>query len=124
MRFSLILIASLLAACEAAPPLGSTSVRSELADRTAGAPQRCVLIEQSESLRVSQSDPATLLYGSGKRIWANRMQPGCTFHYGDVLVSQPIGSSHCRGDLMRSFDNFTHIPGPSCVLGDFVPYVR
>jgi hypothetical protein len=28
------------------------------------------------------------------------------------------------GDLVRSFDSVSKIPGPSCRLGDFIPYTR
>jgi hypothetical protein len=96
----------------------------ELAGRTVGAPQRCVLIEQSQSLRTSDNDRHTLLYGSGRTIWANHLDPQCGFGSDDILVTEPIGSYYCRGDLVRSIDRLSHIPGPACVLGDFVPYAR
>jgi hypothetical protein len=124
MRALAAILACLLAACAAPPPQSSRDQPPSLAGRTAGAGQRCVVIEQSEPLRVSESDPHVLLYGNGKTIWANQLQSGCNFHHGDTLVSQPIGSSHCRGDLVRSVDPFTHIQGPSCLLGDFIPYTR
>ncbi len=94
----------------------------ELAQRAAGVAQRCVLIEPGESLRVSDSDGHLLLYGSGRTIWANSLGPGCGFDSSDVLITQPVGSYHCRGDLVRSVDSLTRIAGPSCRLGDFVPY--
>ena len=40
------------------------------------------------------------------------------------LVTYPFGSQHCRGDIVRTMDRLSHIPGPGCVLGDFVPYRR
>jgi len=39
-------------------------------------------------------------------------------------VTEPIGSQYCRGDIVRSFDRQSRIPGPACILGDFVPYTR
>ena len=57
-------------------------------------------------------------------IWANPLGPHCSFRSDDVLVTEPIGSSYCRGDLVRSFDSQSRIPGPACVLGDFIPYRR
>jgi len=39
-------------------------------------------------------------------------------------VLDQTGSSLCRGDIVRSFDRLSKIPGPSCVLNDFVPYTR
>jgi hypothetical protein len=102
---------------QAQSPLG-------LAGRTAGPPERCIVIEPAESFRVSQSDRHTLLYGTGRTIWANHLGSGCGFNSSLTLVTQPIGSSHCRGDLVRSFDSFTRIPGPSCILGEFTPYTH
>jgi hypothetical protein len=82
-----------------------------------------VPIRPTETLRISESDPHMLLYGSGRTLWVNRLG-SCAFRSDDILVTEPTGSEHCRGDLVRSFDRTSHIPGPSCVLGDFVPYSR
>ena len=95
----------------------------ELAGRAAGAPQHCLEYSRTESLRVSDTDPHMLLYGRGRTIWANDLGPGCGFSRNDVLVTRPL-SRYCRGDVVRSFDNVSRIPGPGCVLGDFVPYTR
>jgi hypothetical protein len=97
---------------------------SELAGRVVGPPQQCVSIESQQSLRVSDSDHHTLLYGNGRTIWANRLAQQCTFRSDDVLVTEPTGPSYCRGDIVRSFDRLSRIPGPACVLGDFIPYNR
>jgi hypothetical protein len=118
----LLLLAWMLAGCAASPRAMSPNGQDELAHRTAGETRRCVPIQPAEPLRISQSDPHILLYGTGKTVWVNHLPKDCGFRYGDVIVSQPIGSSHCRGDLVRSFDNFTHIPGNACVLGDFMAY--
>jgi hypothetical protein len=95
-----------------------------LAGRTAGPPERCVLIQPAEAMRVSQSDRRALLYGRGQTIWINHLAGECGFKTTDTLVTESIGSSYCRGDRVRSFDSFTRIPGNSCILGDFVPYRR
>jgi hypothetical protein len=123
MRFPALVIVATLTACAAPEPAGAPPRQPvELAGRTAGPVVRCVPIEQNEALRVSDNDSHTILYGSGRRIWANRV--GCGFARDDVLISEPIGSNYCRGDIIRSMDRFTRIPGPACVLGDFVPYNR
>ena len=124
MRFFLFLGVLLAAGCAAPEPTQVPQQPRELAGRSAGAPQRCVLIEPSESLRVSDNDRHTLLYGSGRRIWANDLGQGCGFNLNDVLVSEPIGSYYCRGEQVRSFDRFSGIPASSCKIGDFVPYTR
>ena len=95
----------------------------ELAGRTAGPPQQCVMIDQLSAFRPSDNDPHTLIYGSGRTIWANSLG-SCRFGSDDVLVTEPIGSNHCRGDIVRSFDRVTRMPGPACILGKFVPYRR
>jgi hypothetical protein len=95
----------------------------ELAGRIAGPPQQCVVIDQLSSLRPSENDPHTLIYGSGRTVWANNLGD-CRFGADDVLVTEPIGSNHCRGDLVRSIDRVTRSPGPACILSNFVPYRR
>jgi hypothetical protein len=119
-----LLAALLLAAC-AAPPLGvdQQGPPSELAGRTAGAPRRCIPILQIEALRISENNRHVLIYGSGRTIWANSLG-NCRFGSDDILVTEPFGSSYCSGDIVRSLDRVSRIPGPTCILGDFVPYTR
>ena len=124
MRFIALLGVMLIAGCAAPEPTQDPQQPRELAGRSAGVPQRCVLIEPTEALHVSDSDRHTLLYGNGRTIWANSLGPGCGFNNNDVLVSEPIGSYYCRGELVRSFDRFSRIPASSCVIGNFVPYTR
>lgn len=116
----------LLASCAEppAPGISRQGPATELAGRTAGRARLCVPLESSQALRVSQADPHTLLYGSGKTIWVNHLGPDCHFHQDSVLVTYLYGSSYCRGDIIHSLDPFSHIPGPVCVLGEFVPYTR
>ena len=123
MRLRAAVILLLTGAC-AAPPPERSAPASELAGRTPGAAQQCVSLRPTESLRISETDRHTLIYGSGGTIWANRLGQ-CGFESDDVLVTEPTtGSYYCRGDLVRSFDRTSHIPGPSCVLSNFVPYHR
>ena len=125
MTARLLVFAAVLAGCAAVPPAAEPAgPPHELAGRSVGAPQRCVLINQFEALRTSDSDRHLLLYGSGKTIWANPLGRQCGFGSDDVLITEPVGSYYCRGDLVRSMDRFTRIPGPACILSDFVPYTR
>lgn len=121
MRSVAILLSFALAAF-AAPQ--QASAPSELANRIAGKPERCTLIQAGEALRVSDTDPHLLLYGRGRTIWANRVTPACGINRNDILVTDPIGPNYCRGDLVRSFDRVNKVPGAACKLGDFVPYTR
>ena len=123
MRFGIALLALLAGSCAAPEPEASQAPR-ELAGRSAGPQQNCVSIQQSEALRASDTNRHMLIYGSGKTLYANDLGPQCGFRSDDVLITEPIGDSHCRGDIVRSFDRFSRIPGPSCVLGVWVPYRR
>jgi hypothetical protein len=124
MKLHVVAIAVLAGSCAAPPPTAHLEgPPAELAGRSAGPPQRCVMTDQTSSLRISDNDRHTLLYGAGKTIWANHLGQ-CGFGDNDLLVTEPLGSYNCRGDLVRSFDRSSHIPGPACVLGDFVPYSR
>jgi len=123
VKFGVALVALFAGSCAAPQPEQSQAPR-ELAGRTAGPPQQCVSIEQAQPLRVSDTNRHTLIYGSGKTLYANDLGPQCGFGSDDILITEPIGSSHCRGDIVRSFDRLSRIPGPSCVLGDWVPFRR
>jgi hypothetical protein len=124
VKLQIALIALLAGSCVAPQPAAPSHPPAELAGRSAGTPQRCVLIQQSEALRTSDTNRHVLVYGSGRTLWANQLGPSCGFGRDDVLVTEPIGSYHCRGDIVRSIDRYSRIPGPSCVLGDWVPYRR
>jgi hypothetical protein len=117
-------LAIALISCAPSPPAGQQGPAIELAGRIAGPPQRCVSTSSADSFRRSEGDPHLLLYGSARVIWANALGPHCSFRSDDILVTEPTGSSYCRGDIVRSIDRQSHIPGPACVLGDFVPYRR
>jgi hypothetical protein len=124
MRFMRLAAVLLLGACAAPQPTEAPVPPRELAGRVAGPAQKCVLIQANESLRVSDTNRHVLLYGSGKTIFANQLAPACGYGRDDVLITEPSGSYYCRGDLVRSMDRLSHIPGPSCAIGEFVPYTR
>jgi hypothetical protein len=122
VRLTVAILICTLASCTGEPSAAPQYGALGLQNRKAGAPEHCIPIQPGDALRLSEGDRHTLLYGSGRTIWVNHLQKGCSFHYGDPLVSQPIGSSYCRGDLVSSFDTVTKIRGPGCLLGEFVPY--
>jgi hypothetical protein len=124
MKLRLAALALLLGSCAAPQPYAQRQGPPiELAGRTPGAPRRCVMLSQLDSLRASENDRHILVYGSGRTIWANNLRQ-CGFGYDDILVTEPTGSQLCGGDIVRSIDRYSRIPGPACVLGDFVPYTR
>jgi len=123
MRIAFVGLVAALAGCTAPPPIQLNAPITELAGRVAGPAQRCMSLRQSESLQPVNRN--TLLYGHGKTIFVNEMQGGCGgFSRWDVLVLEPLGTQYCSGDLVRSFDPVSKIPGPTCRLGAFVPYTR
>jgi hypothetical protein len=124
MRKIGLAIVPFLAGCAPQAPLpASEGPIAEIAGRVAGQPQRCIPTQQTEGLR--PANRTTLVSGNGKTVWVNRVQHQCSgFSRWDVLVMEPIGSQYCRGDLVRSVDPVSRIPGAACQLGDFVPYTR
>ena len=112
----------LLGSCAMAPVAAPLGPLSELAGRSAGAPQRCVTIESGEGLRVGNAN--TILYGRGKTVWANALAPTCSFSRGATLIVEPLGARYCHGDYVRAVDPHGFTPRTACRLGDFVPYVR
>jgi hypothetical protein len=125
MKLQMVILSLMLGSCAAPQPYAERQgPPEELVGRSAGAPQRCVSTSQTDSLRVSANNRHTLVYGNNRTIWANNLGGQCSFDYNDVLVTEPVGSYYCRGDLVRSFDRYSRIPGPACVLSDFVPYSR
>jgi hypothetical protein len=123
MRINFILLAVMVGSCAAPPPATMPRQVAELVGRTAGVPRDCVPIRTTENLRVAD-DRSTLIYGSGRTVWANALGPACTFGFNDIPIFEPTVSSYCRGDIVRTVDRDSHIPGPSCVLGPFVPFTR
>jgi hypothetical protein len=120
----MIALCALLCACSDQPPQAAGPAQIvELAGRTAGPAQQCVTFRPNESLRRTDSDRHVLLYGSGRTIWVNHLG-SCSFGINDALLVERTGSDVCRGEIIRSFDATTKIPGPACILGDFVPYTR
>jgi hypothetical protein len=115
--------AASLAGCSAPNPAATPGAVTEIAGRIAGPPRRCVSIQQNEALR--PVDPHTLLYAQGRTIYVNRLAPGCVgIHPTEILIVQAFGSQYCAGDVVRTQDPLSRIPGPSCVLREFIPYTR
>lgn len=125
MKPSFLILPLTLAACAVPQPAPQPQRHaSELAGRTAGAPKACIPIYRTDALRVSEDDPHMLLYGRGATVWASWLAPGCGFSHSDVLITESHDGRYCRGDLVRSSNGISNIPGPTCVLGEFVPYGR
>ena len=123
MRSRVLLFATLLGSCVARPQQALPVQVTELVGRTAGVSKDCLPLRPTQGLHVAD-DRSTLVYGSGKTVWANALGPGCSFGFNDIPIFEPTVSSYCRGDIVRTVDRYSGIPGPSCVLGPFVPFTR
>ena len=95
----------------------------ELEGRVAGPAETCVSTMQNQPLRIV--DRRTLAYDRGGTIWVNRLGSECPgMRPFNTLIVEVHGSQYCRGDRVRALEPGTSIPGPICILGDFVPYRR
>lgn len=120
----LIAAAALIASCTrpVSPPGGNFA--QVTAGRVAGPVQTCISTNPSENLRVL--DAQTLAYGNGRTVFINHL-PGACPGLGELnttIVDASSGSQYCRGDRVRGLEIGAIIPGPTCNLGDWVPYVR
>ena len=122
MALALLLLGATFGSCVPAQPIAREAPIRELTNRTAEAPERCVVIQPGEALRVG--GPGTLLYGRGRTLWVNQLGPACAFSPHALLIIEPVGQHHCRGDLVRAVDPQGFGPPTACRLGDFVPYTR
>ena len=114
---------AMIAGCAPAAPTAGPAVIPELADRTAGAPQRCVPTQLTGAMRIA--GPGVVLYGSGRTIWVNRLASPCPgMSRMNSLIVEPFGAQYCRNDCIRTVEPTSGIASPSCLLGDFVPYTR
>jgi hypothetical protein len=121
VKAKIILPVAVLAGCASPSVPEYQGPPMELAGRHAGAPQPCVPLRNGEALRVSETNRNTVVYGDGKVIWANFLGQ-CRFSQNDLLVTLPSAGNYCRGDPIHSVDQGGGLPGPTCILGNFVPY--
>jgi len=120
---SLMLVAAaitLLSCSRPAMPPGA-ALAEAIAGRVAGNPEICVSTFPSENLHAL--DRATLAYGHGRAIYINRLGGECPglSPYNTIIIDAE-GSQYCRGDRIRGLEPGAIIPGPTCILGDWVPY--
>lgn len=100
---------------------GEDQLAAELAGRVAGEPQDCIPGMTGQSLRVI--DERTLAYRRGRTLWVNRLRSECPgLDPVSTLIVEVQGDRYCRGDRVRELEPGSSIPGPICILGEFVPY--
>lgn len=118
----LIAAAGLAASCSrpVAPP--GQDFAQATAGRVAGPPETCITSNPAENLHVI--DAQTVAYGYSRTIYINRLQAACPAlsQFNTIIVEGGTGGQYCRGDRVRGLEPGAIIPGPSCNLGDWVPY--
>lgn len=125
-----ILVATLLAGCASGPePELRWTARQRadlaraLAGKVAGPPVRCVsALGAGAGLRAIHD--TMLMYEVNRRlVYQNRLIGRCAgLSRGEALLLDRHGSQYCRGDIVRTVDLPSGMPGGACALGDFVPY--
>ena len=98
-------------------------VEELLGGKVAGKPQQCLdSFRNSNAIRVS--DDFLIYRVSSKLVYRNELRSSCPglADDDDIIVIRNFGSGHCSGDLFQLVDRYSGIPGPTCVLGEFVPY--
>ena len=122
-----------IAACTAAVPVqpaqldarAQTRLAQLLNGKVAGPPESCLPNWQTRQMTVI-SDDLIVFQASPGRIWVQRPQNSCTLLAGGryALVTRSSTGSLCRGDIAQVVDPLNHTTVGSCVIGDFMPYVR
>jgi len=131
-NLSIALIASALAACTTAPEPMTRSAEAEaqlgklLAGKTAGAPVSCLQSWRSGNMVII--DDNTVVFRDGaRRVYRNDFRGGGCNNLGSghyTLLTRTTGSGLCSGDIAQVVDLGSGITFGSCVIGDFVPYVK
>ena len=119
--FRLALIALMIGGCTASTDNVRPPVALELYAKPIGPAQNCVPVSIGEDLTVIRD--GTLGVRSGKTLWINDTGDACrSIRMMNTLIVERHGSQLCRGDHVRSVEFSGGIPGPVCILGNFVPY--
>ena len=110
------------AGAAALTPKQAEILQKHLGGKVAGELVRCLPnFRTNETIRVSDN---ILLYRSGSTVYRNELRGACPglARSGDIMVIRQYGSSTCSGDVFHLVDHSSGIRGPTCMLGDFVPY--
>jgi hypothetical protein len=95
----------------------------ELKDKVPGEAVSCISDFNADNI-IRVSDDLLLFRQSGRVVYQNRLRSPCPglARDNDILVFEQFASQKCRGDLIRLVDRTSGIQGPTCSLGEFVPY--
>ena len=125
MRPLIILAAAVAVASCSRPVMPPGSALAEAtAGRISGPAQSCVTAYPAENLHAL--DAQNIAYGYGKTIYINRLAAACPAlsQFNTIIVEAGTGGQYCRNDRVRGAEPGAIIAGPSCNLGDWVPYTQ
>ena len=123
MRTSMrtLVAALLIGGCTNSVQSDRTPLGLELAAKPSGPAQACVPVSANENIAVMPD--GTLGVRTGKTLWINDTGKACkNISAMSTLIVERHGPQICRGDHVRAVELTGGIPGPVCILGDFVPY--
>ncbi len=130
MRFSPLLLASLLFASAPALAASSSNLRAEaslakaLDGRIAGKPVDCIQLHDIDSTEVF--DNTAILYRTvGGKLYLNRPRSGLSsLNDNDILVTKSWTPELCSIDTVNLVDRTSRFPTGFVFLGEFVPYSK
>jgi len=128
---SLVIVAA-VAGCTAPPPQapmvdpkGQARLAQLLDGKVAGTPQSCLPSWRTHNM-IAIDDSTLVFEDSPGRVWLQKPKNPCNLismgPYA-LLTRDTIGQL-CNGDIAQVVDTMNQTNVGSCVMGDFVPYVR
>ena len=127
-----ILIAAAVGGCAVAPPQpplvdakAQTRMAELLAGKVAGPPRSCLPSYRADTMSVI--DDRTIVFrDSPGRVWVMHPLNECNLlSVGPyALMTRSPTSQLCRGEIAQVVDTMSGATVGSCVIGDFIPYVR
>ncbi len=98
-------------------------LQKQIGGKVAGPPVNCISGMHNDNI-IRVSDDMLLYKISGRLVYQNRLRSACPGLASDrdIMVTEQFGGQQCRGDIIRLVDRVGGIPGPVCILGDFIPY--
>lgn len=115
--------ASIAAAPSAANQRSEAKLAKALEGRTPGKPVDCIQLHNIQSSRIFNG--TAILYDTGSKLYLNRPTSGASsLRDSDVLVTDTHSPQLCSIDIVRLYDNTSHMQDGFVGLGKFVPYTK
>lgn len=133
MRIVLPLVsAAILVGCSSAPPQAagpSPKQQARLAQlldgKVAGNPQSCLPSWRTHNM-IAIDDDTLVFQESPGRVWLQKPKNPCNLISAGpyALVTRDSIGQLCNGDIAQVIDTMSRTNVGSCVMGNFIPYVR